>query len=394
MIIITAEGNPDGAELAIRNGAWDYLQKPFSLKETKLLLLRALRYRDARKAQERAFSINREGIIGGSAGIKRCLNLVGQAARSDTNVLITGETGTGKELFAFAIHNNSPRHKMNFVVVDCTALPETLVESMLFGHEKGAFTGADKPHEGLIAQADGGTLFLDEVGELPLTLQKSFLRVLQERRFRPVGGKREIESDFRLIAATNRHLDEMAHGGKFRQDLLYRIKSLVIGLPPLRERKSDIMELAMRFMIGFCDHHKMATKGFSPEFIESLTRYRWPGNVRELENTMKSILTTTRNDPILFPEHLPMNIRVEVIRDSVRMEGHASGKPKADECPSGILGDFKRFREKALVEMEREYLRNLMSSTGWNIKEACRISGLSQSRLYALLKKHEVSRIP
>ena len=171
VIIITAVGDPDGAELAIRNGAWDYLQKPFSVKETKLLLLRALQYRDARKAQERAFFVNREEIIGGSAGIKHCLDLVGQAAQSDTSVLITGETGTGKELFAFAIHNNSPRHKMNFVVVDCTALPETLVESMLFGHEKGAFTGADKTHEGLITQADGGTLFLDEVGELPLTLQ-------------------------------------------------------------------------------------------------------------------------------------------------------------------------------------------------------------------------------
>jgi two-component system NtrC family response regulator len=393
VIIITAVGDPDGAELAIRNGAWDYLQKPFSIKETKLLLLRALQYRDAGKSQKHAFSINREGIIGGSAGIKRCLDLVGQAAQSDTSVLITGETGTGKELFAFAIHNNSPRHKMNFVVVDCTALPETLVESMLFGHKKGAFTGADKPHEGLITQADGGTLFLDEVGELPLTIQKSFLRVLQGRRFRPVGGKREIESDFRLIAATNRDLDKMAHAGKFRQDLLYRIKSLVIGLPPLSERKADIRELAMQFMIRFCDHHKLATKGFSPEFIESLAGYGWPGNVRELENTMKSILTTTWDDPILFPKHLPMDIRVKVIRDAVKMENHASGKPNADERPSGILDKFKAFREKAFFEVEREYLRNLMSLTRWDIKEACRISGLSQSRLYALLKKHEVSRI-
>ncbi|MCK7480222.1 MAG: sigma 54-interacting transcriptional regulator [Candidatus Moduliflexus flocculans] len=198
-IVITALGHPDEAELAIRGGAWDYLEKPASFDAIKCPIIRALEYRSERKPGNGAV-LKRNGIIGDSAKIVSCLELVGQAADSDVNVLITGETGTGKELFAKVVHANSRRAKKSFVVVDCTALPETLVESVLFGHARGAFTGAETSEVGLVKQADGGTLFLDEIGEMPLSIQKKFLRVVQEHRFRPVGGRREISSDFRLMA--------------------------------------------------------------------------------------------------------------------------------------------------------------------------------------------------
>ncbi len=391
VIIITALGDPEGAELALRNGAWDYLQKPFYQQEIKLLLLRALQYREARTKKKPVLLLNREGIIGNSPQIRGCLDLVGQGAQSDTGVLITGESGTGKELFAYAIHKNSPRHEQNFIVVDCAALPENLVESVLFGHEKGAFTGADRPHEGLIRQADGGTLFLDEVGELRSSIQKTFLRVLQEHRFRPVGGKTEIGSDFRLIAATNRHLDQMVQAGEFRRDLFHRLQSMVISLPPLRERKSDFRELAMYFMNRFCDRHKIPNRGFSPEFIDVLAAYDWPGNVRELENCMNSVLTTAGDDPTLFPKHLPIHIRVKVTQDSVKKEEQTLPQPEKDKIPSQAFSNYKDYKEKAWAAAEKNYLRDLMSLSQGNVKEACRLSGLSQSRLYALLKKYGFS---
>lgn len=391
VIIITAEGDPDGAELAIRNGAWDYLQKPFTMKEIRLPLLRALQYRMAEKIPQAAISLKRKGIIGESPPVRRCLDLVGQAARSDTSVLINGETGTGKELFAEAIHRNSTRCRRNFVVVDCAALPQTLVESVLFGHQKGAFTGAEKPHEGLIMQAHGGTLFLDEVGELSPVIQKAFLRVLQEHRFRPVGGKVEVESHFRCIAATNRNLDEMVKAGSFRNDLLFRLRSSVINLPPLRQRKEDIRELAMYFMNRFCDRNGIASKGFSPEFIESLTAYHWPGNVRELLNTMESILTTEGDAPVLFPKHLPTPIRIKVARDSLRQRPRSPNNEKGQDDHLKNIGTFRDFRNKTVFEVEKKYLLSLMNICRSDMKKACRISGLSQSRLYALLKKHQLT---
>jgi len=209
VIIITGFGDVDGAELAITHGAWDYLEKSASIDEIILPLERALQYRAERQAKARPTALKLEGIVGSSPPMRTAIELLAQAAASDANVLVTGETGTGKELFSWAIHANSPRAGKNFVVVDCAALPETIVESVLFGHERGAFTGADRSKTGLITQAHGGTLFLDEVSELPPSVQGSFLRALQERRFRPVGSVREVTSDFRLIAASNRNLDEM-----------------------------------------------------------------------------------------------------------------------------------------------------------------------------------------
>ncbi|MFC1811332.1 sigma-54-dependent transcriptional regulator [Thermodesulfobacteriota bacterium] len=392
VIIITGEGDPDGAELAIKSGAWDYIEKPLSIEVMTLPLMRALQYRDEKRIKKPPVAIKRERIIGDSPEMKHCLDLLVQAAQSDAGVLITGETGTGKELFANAIHENSIRCSHNFVVVDCAALPKTLVESVLFGHEKGAFTGADRTTEGLVKQADGGTLFLDEVGELPMSIQRSFLRVLQERRFRPVGGRREIESDFRLIAATHRDLDQAVQDGKFRQDLLFRIRSIVIELPPLRERAKDIKQLAMYFMTKFCDRYETATKGFSPEFNEALAVYAWPGNVRELDSCLKSILTTAGDAPILYPKHLPTYIRAKMARESVGKKDKRTREQEKKGSSAETLEKFKDFRAMTLGEAEKAYLRNLMPLTQWNIPAACQMSGLSRPRLYALLKKHEITR--
>lgn len=397
VIIITGEGDPNGAELAIRSGAWDYVEKPSSFETVKLLLVRALRYHEQKKTvggsdgtSKEVMALKREGIIGSSPRMKKCLDLLAQAASSDANVLITGETGTGKELFAWAIHENSPRAGKPFVVVDCAALPETLVESMLFGHEKGVFTGADRAQDGMIKQADGGTLVLDEVGELPLSVQKAFLRVLQERRFRPLGGKQEVSSDFRLIAATNRDIPQMVSEGQFRKDLFFRLHSFTLELPPLRERTEDIKELAMFHMAKLCERYGTGTKGFSPEFMEGLKSYDWPGNVRELAQSLEGALTAARGEPTLFADHLPIHIRIRLARASVGKGRSAGGGVKqifgSKEIPS--MHDFRR---SAIAQAEKEYLQELLALTHRNIKECCRLSGLSRPRLYALMKEYGIT---
>ncbi len=392
VIIMTGFGDPNGAELAIKSGAWDYIEKGFSIKEITLSLERALQYRKEKQEvskNRKTVPLKRDNIIGSSAALNTCLELVAQSAESDANVFITGETGTGKELFARAVHQNSRRTSESFVVVDCTSLPETLVESLLFGHEKGSFTGADRAQDGLVRQAHKGTLFLDEVGELPMTLQKAFLRVLQEHRFRPLGSNKEVESDFRLIAATNRNLDAMVEEGKFRNDLLFRLRSFIIELPPLRERQEDVKDLARYHIDKFCDRYGLATKGFSPEFIETMMSYPWPGNVREFVNTLERTLATARFDQTLYPKHLPNHIRVHVRR--AEMENGDNGGNE-NSRPVRKLPKLQEFRETIYAQAEKQYLQDLMEITQDNIPEACRISGLSQSRLYAILKKNTVPR--
>lgn len=390
VIVITGEGEPDGAELAIKSGAWDYIQKPTMIREMMLPLVRALQYREEKRKEKPRAALRRQGIVGSSPQIQECLDLLAEAATSEENVLITGETGTGKELFAKAIHKNSRRLEHNFVVVDCTALPHTLVESMLFGHEKGVFTGADKANEGLIRQASGGTLFLDEVGELTPSVQKAFIRVLQERCFRPLGSLREIESDFRLVAATNRDLEKMVETGQFRKDLLFRLKSLVLHLPPLKERSGDIKEIAINYLRKISDESKIERKGFSPEFFHTLEQHDWPGNVRELLSIIERAVVSSKDEPTLFPKHLPTHIRVHLARTSVtKMDEVKAGSGR---IPDTQLPKLKDYRDAAVVELERNYLQKLILLTGKNIKEACRISGLSRSRLYHLLKQHEVTK--
>lgn len=391
IIIITGLGNPHGAELAIKSGAWDYLEKGASVKEITLSLLRALQYREQKQigsATNNVAALKRDGIVGSSVRLKECLDHVAQAATSDSSVLITGETGTGKELFARAVHQNSHRCKKNFVVVDCAALPENLIEGMLFGHEKGAYTNADQAREGLILQANGGTLFLDEIGEMPLSLQKVFLRVLQEHRFRPLGSNRELESDFRLVSATNRNLDEMVENGRFRSDLLFRIGTFVIELPSIRERPEDIEELTRYHTDRICEHYSTPSKEFSSDFLKMLAAYSWPGNVRELVNTLERTIAAARFESILFPKHLPIHLRIEVTKTTMKRETPTQQPTK--QSGSFSLPQLHEFRDSIYSNAEKQYLLDLMSLTDNNVTEACHVSGLSTSRLYALLKKHGI----
>ena len=391
IIIITGYADLDGAELAIKNGAWDYIQKPSSVSGITLSLERALQYRQGRKSKNFPVVLKRDGIIGNSAGINMVLEQIAQASSSDVNVLIVGETGTGKELFAKAIHENSKHKKGNFVVVDCTAIPESLVESILFGHEKGAFTGANISREGLIRQADQGTLFLDEVGELPLSIQKTFLRVIQEHRFRPVGSKKEIISDFRLIAATNRDLDRMTDQNMFRSDLLFRLRSFYIEIPPLRDRKEDIKDLVIYYTHMRCGFSGVETKGFSPDFIDFLNQYEWPGNIRELFNTLEQVLSVACYETTLCPYHLPTYIRASVARSSVDLGVEQKNFSGKDFIFNNVHSEALPTIEEMRNITEKIYLQKLMLTAKGNMKKACEISGLSRTRLFELRKKHKIS---
>jgi two-component system, NtrC family, response regulator len=353
-----------------------------------------LQYR-AQRLQPKPWADHRQGafgdLIGESPLLKSCLEVAAQAAASEANVLISGETGTGKELFAGAIHEAGPRARRNFVVVDCASLPENLVESTLFGHEKGAFTGADRAREGLIKHADGGTLFLDEVGEMPLGVQKSFLRVLQERRFRRLGGQTELESDFRIIAATNRNLEAMVGQGGFRQDLFFRLRAFHIQLPSLRERPEDLEALTRHHLDGLRELYGLAPKEFSSDFFDTLSRYHWPGNVRELFNSLERALVGARHEPVIFPKHLPTDIRVHITKAAIGngLSGENRAAAKAQE-PSGFP-KLRERREAAIREAEQQYLQDLTSFVGGDIQKGCDLSGLSRSRLYYLLKKYQIS---
>jgi two-component system NtrC family response regulator len=392
VIILTGLGDPDGAEMAISGGAWDYLVKPAPIKQTMLSLNRALKYHKEKAQEVATVALRRESIIGSSPKMEACLDLVAQASRLTGPVLISGETGTGKELMARTIHLNSPRSTGEFVAVDCASLTETLLESTLFGHRKGSFTGADQDRPGLVKLADGGTLFLDEVGEMPLGIQKAFLRVLQEKRFRPVGASVEVQSDFRLIAATNRDLEAMAARGEFRQDLLFRLKTFVIDLPPLRERREDIKLLTLSQLDSLCQRFGLPTKGVGTDFSDMLMAYSWPGNVRQLFGVLERALAAAGMEPTLYAKHLPPEVRLEVMKANIE-RGRRDDKPAPLAEPSaralfpGSLPTLKAFKEAK----EREYLDALIADTGGDLLVMLETSGLSRSHLYALLKKHEMT---
>lgn len=389
VIVLTGEGDPDGAELAIQGGVWDYLVKPSPIRQVKETLGRALAHRAEKQAQAPRQHLDLAGLVGNSTVMRHCYERVAQASGSDSTVLVTGETGTGKELLARTIHRNSPRSGRAFVVVDCAALTETLLESILFGHTKGSFTGAAKDRIGLVKLADHGTLFLDEIGELPLSAQKTFLRVLQERRFRPVGSNHELESDFRLICATNRDLEAMVRSGEFRQDLYYRINTIHVILPPLREREDDIAVLAKYHIERLCRQRNIPEKEIDPEFVAALKQYDWPGNVRELFNTIEQSFVLSGAEKTVYAQHLPQSVRIRVAKSILIRNRDESGIGNAvttGETALEIRETLKDFKTR----MEREYLTRLLRAHGKSIQKMVSISGLSRSHLYAVLKKHNL----
>lgn len=377
IIVLTGLDGNFGAQETLTSGAWDYIQKPATPPKLRKSLESALKYREGKiGALDTTKRFDDCGIIGDSAAITRAKQLMAKASDSEASVLILGETGVGKELTAQAIHNNSSRKGHPFVVVDCSNLTESLLESVLYGHVKGAFTGAHSDHRGLVAEADGGTLFLDEIGELPPSLQKSFLRVLQEHRFRPVGSTREQTSDFRLVAATNRDLEAMTQAGTFRSDLLYRMRTLEIELPPLSKRESDIPKLAAHFTTKANDRYGLPGKKLSKQFMKIISTYVWPGNVRELGNVMEAAVIAAGRERVIYPKHLPSHIRVSYL-DQKKPKRAPQKNPARQTSDGPILtyDTYKSMRDKA-------YFQQLMDICDYDITRASQLSGLSVPSIY------------
>ncbi len=385
IIVITAYADPEAAAEAMDAGAWDYVEKESSLETLRHTLQVAVRYRVERREEHAVAEFNRSGIIGESPRLVACLKRVVSAAATNASILLTGETGTGKELFARIVHRNSPRRKGPFVVLDGSAVPAPLSESIFFGHVKGAFTGALKTTPGLLGQAMGGTLFLDEVGELPLDIQKRLLRVLQERRFRPVGGVAEVESDFRLVAATNRDLAGMVAAGEFRSDLLYRLNIVEIRLPALRERLADI-PLLTDYILG---SRKGRTPVASAEFLEALACYDWPGNVRELINALEAAVISSEGTKTLYPKYLPSHIRQQLARRAVSSRHPQSRTAKACEHDVSFR-TWKEERNAAIEATAKKYFIELLRHVSGDIGLACQHSALSHQHFYATLKKYNI----
>jgi transcriptional regulator with PAS, ATPase and Fis domain len=318
-----------------------------------------------------------DNMIGGCSSMRRVFDLIEQVAASDVDVLVHGETGTGKELVARSIHQRSNRSAAPFVPVDCGAIPETLLESEFFGHEKGAFTGAESKRIGLLEYADQGTFFLDELGELPGLLQAKLLRTLQERKVRHVGGREEIEIDVRVVAATARDLDEMIRQGQFRQDLYYRINVVRIDLPPLRERGDDIGLLAEHLCLRYSRSMGRDVRGITPEAYQVLRQYRWPGNVRELTNVIRRALALAKGTMITV-EELPEDLVI------------AAGAPNPSEAGATKLEPVGFFaeREAQLMKFERKYLSEILKRHEGDVRTAAAEARIPRGTLYRLMKKH------
>ncbi len=363
VILMTAFSSVHTAVEAMRIGAFDYVPKPFEIEEMEVKIEKAIEHRRLqhevdylRHTQQDIYEFDR--IVGSSGALKRVLDIVRKVARSNTTVLIRGETGTGKELIAGAIHHNSTRATRNYVKVNCAALQENLLESELFGHEKGAFTGADKQRIGRFEQADGGTLFLDEVGDMSQNTQAKILRVLQEHEFERLGGTRTIKVDVRLITATNRNLAAMVAAGQFREDLYYRLNVVSIDMPPLRDRKEDIPALADAFMRRFAGELKKRLEGLQPDALKLLMRYNWPGNIRELENALERAALLT-DDRLINAEDVHLGD-----------EPSRSGADQAQVVklpPTGL----------ALEEIERQALVEALRMSNWVQKDAAELLRIS-----------------
>jgi two-component system, NtrC family, response regulator HydG len=383
VIMFTAFATIESAVAAVKEGAFDYLSKPFSLDQLRLVVDRALSQRrlmlenlNLREQLRGVYGF--ENIVGQSHALKQVLELVRKAARSEANLLVLGESGTGKELVARAIHANSPRSAGAFIAVDCASLPENLLESELFGHEKGAFTGAVSTKLGLIELAHKGTLFLDEIGELPSGLQAKLLRVLQERRLRRVGGTREIEVNVRVVSATNRDLKALLPNGHFREDLYYRVNVIDIPLPPLRERKGDVTLLAHTFLKKYGQNREQKLHGFETETLAALEAYSWPGNVRELQNVIERACALTDKELISLAD-LPEHLRFSQPSEEV--------SPPPD--PAARL-TLKEAKERWVSQLEAAYIVDVLKREGGNVSQAARVAGVDRKTLHRLLNKHSL----
>lgn len=379
VILFTAYATIETAVQAIKEGAFDYIPKPFSADQLQLVVKRALKQREltienlSLRRQLRA-SYRFDKIISKSEAMERVFEMVKKISETDVNVIIEGETGTGKELIARSVHANSQRFGKPFVPIDCASLPENLLESELFGYEKGAFTGADSTRPGLLEHADGGSLFLDEVGELPLNLQPKLLRVLQERQFRRVGGRNLIDVDLRIISASDRNLEEAVRNGQFREELFYRLNVVVIKLPPLRQRSGDIPLLAEHFLNEFSYLTKKPIRKISEEALRLLENYHWPGNVRELQNVIERAVSLSEGE-LIKPEDLPTHIRE---KKGIRL-GFSS-----EESP------FKHTKELMIESFEKEYLISLLKKHHFNISQVAKEAQIDRRTVHRLINKYDI----
>jgi len=376
-IVITGYGTIETAVNAIKKGAYNYLTKPFKLVELPIMVRKGLKERHLRfenqylrKQLDEKYGFH--NIIGTGRGMKRIFELVNTIAGLSSTVLIQGETGTGKELIAKAIHFNSPRKDQKLVSINCGAIPENLLESELFGHVKGAFTGAVQTRIGRFEQANGGTIFLDEIGNMPVSLQVKLLRVLQEREFERVGGNSTVKVDVRIVAATSSNLEQMVKEGTFREDLYYRLNVIPINLPPLKERREDVPLLVQRFIEHFCETHKLELKTVSTQVMKALMAYDWPGNVRQLENIVERMVALTANRPAILPADLPGEIQNRVSLNFV---------PLIEIPEEGI--NF----QNVVTDMERELILQSLRKTNGNKKLAAKLLNLKRTTLIEKIKR-------
>jgi len=368
IILMTAYSSVETAVQGLKKGAYDYLTKPLDFDELRLAMTRAMDHQHLRVEnrllrESLGIQFDRSQIIGRSTVMDRLLETVAQVAQSDATVLITGESGTGKELIAGAIHLNSPRKESPFIRINCGAITETLLESELFGHEKGAFTGAERRKEGKFRQADGGSLFLDEVSEMSNAMQVKLLRVLQEREIIRVGGEEVIPVNVRVIAATNKNLFEEVQAGRFREDLFYRLNVVLLNVPPLKERREDIPLLAQQFLSLFSDKNMKQFKGFTPQAMDRLLKYDWPGNIRELMNVIERAVVLSRTSYI--NEH------------DLSLAGTGE-----DPSENPLKGNM------LLAEVEKATILKTLEAAGGNKSETARRLGITRRTLHAKLRKY------
>jgi two-component system response regulator HydG len=387
VIVVTAFATIESAVAAIKEGAFDYLPKNFSVEQLRVAVERAARHRglqvenrNLRAQLQQALGL--ENIIGASPAMTQVFELVKKAARSEANILVVGESGTGKELVARAIHANSPRAAQAFVPVDCASLPEQLLESELFGHEKGAFTGAVRSKPGLMEVAHRGTLFLDEIAELPATLQVKILRALQERQIRRVGGTALVDVDVRLVSATNRDLREAVGKGQFREELYYRVNVIAIKLPPLRDRTGDVKLLAHVFLKKYGQGR---ITGVDEGAMRALESYPWPGNVRELQNIIERACALAEGESVTrrdLPEH--------VLAPPGAVTPPAAASVTDQALTSGADLSLKDAKERWLQVLEASYLRDLLDRHDGNISAAAKAAGIDRKTFHRLINKYQL----